>query len=217
MALPPSPCVAKAHASQMAPWVYCPPFSRMPGRIALDVAGLERGVGIEGRREEEGDPVVRPHQLALGGGDRGRGVRRVGGAGEHRPGLGDRIDPAGAAARGAERRAVVEIGAPVPGAVPAVLFQRGLELPRRGRASARRGRRGRAARRAARGAARVAHRNQPSQTLSPLPPAPTRFMPSFQSPVPISGRPCAPVARFRSMPRTQCSKSGCVRSTMRGW
>ena len=35
-------------------------------------------------------------------------------------------------------------------------------------------------------------KNQPFQTLSPLPRAPTLFMPSFQSPVPISGRPCAP-------------------------
>ena len=33
-------------------------------------------------------------------------------------------------------------------------------------------------------------------------------MPSFQSPVPISGRPCAPVARLRSRPRAQCSNSG---------
>ena len=33
----------------------------------------------------------------------------------------------------------------------------------------------------------VACRSQPSQTLSPLPRSPTRFMPSFQSPVPISG------------------------------
>ncbi len=32
------------------------------------------------------------------------------------------------------------------------------------------------------------HRNQPSQTLSPRPSTPTRFMPSFQSPLPISGR-----------------------------
>ena len=39
-------------------------------------------------------------------------------------------------------------------------------------------------------------RNQPSQTLSPLPPSPTRFMPSFQSPVPISGRPCSPTVRL---------------------
>ena len=38
----------------------------------------------------------------------------------------------------------------------------------------------------------TAIRKNASQTLSPLPPAPTRFMPSFQSPAPISGRPCAP-------------------------
>ena len=35
----------------------------------------------------------------------------------------------------------------------------------------------------------VAYSNQPSQTLSPVPPSPTRFIPSFQSPVPIKGRP----------------------------
>ena len=33
--------------------------------------------------------------------------------------------------------------------------------------------------------ASVACRNQPSHTLSPFPPSPTRSMPSFQSPVPI--------------------------------
>ena len=49
------------------------------------------------------------------------------------------------------------------------------------------------------------HRKKPSQTLSPLPPAPTRFMPSLQSPEPISGKPCAPKRRPCSMARTQCS------------
>ena len=49
------------------------------------------------------------------------------------------------------------------------------------------------------------HRNQPSQTDSPRPSWPTRFMPSFQSPVPISGRPWLPTARLRSMVRAQCS------------
>ena len=39
------------------------------------------------------------------------------------------------------------------------------------------------------------------------PPRPTRFMPSFQSPLPISGRPCAPAVRPLSIARTQCSKS----------
>jgi hypothetical protein len=38
-------------------------------------------------------------------------------------------------------------------------------------------------------AVRAAWRNQPSQMLSPFPCSPTLFMPSFQSPVPISGNP----------------------------
>ena len=49
------------------------------------------------------------------------------------------------------------------------------------------------------------HRNQASQTDSPRPSWPTRFMPSFQSPVPISGRPCRPVARLLSIARAPCS------------
>ena len=42
-------------------------------------------------------------------------------------------------------------------------------------------------------------------TLSPLPSAPTRFMPSFQSPPPISGSPRAPNAKLRRIARIQCS------------
>jgi hypothetical protein len=38
----------------------------------------------------------------------------------------------------------------------------------------------------------TSQKKKPSQTLSPRPWWPTSFMPSFQSPVPISGRPCAP-------------------------
>ena len=83
-----------------------------------------------------------------------------------------------------------------------------LERPREPRASLpialRRDRASPRARRRANGR-QEATRNQPSQTLSPCPRAPTRFMPSFQSPVPISGRPCAPVARLTSIARTQCS------------
>ena len=54
----------------------------------------------------------------------------------------------------------------------------------------------------------VTHKNQPSQTLSPRPSAPTRFMPSFQSPSPIKGSPCDPAVRARSSARRQCSISG---------
>src|SRR5437867_10708033 len=47
--------------------------------------------------------------------------------------------------------------------------------------------------------------NQASQTLSPLPPSPTRLKPSFQSPPPISGNPCGPEVAARLMARRQCS------------
>ena len=60
------------------------------------------------------------------------------------------------------------------------------------------------------------YRNQPSQTLSPRPATPTRFMPSFQSPVPNSGRPCEPMARLESRPRTQCSNSEAAPGGFRG-
>src|SRR5947207_2096415 len=56
-----------------------------------------------------------------------RGAGGVGGPRKHRPRLRDRIDAAFGVAGGAERRPVVEIGAPVPVAVPGLALQRGLE------------------------------------------------------------------------------------------
>jgi cyclic beta-1,2-glucan synthetase len=53
----------------------------------------------------------------------------------------------------------------------------------------------------------VACRNQPSQTLSPLPCSPTRFMPSFQSPVPNNGNPCSPTTSERSIARQAWSNT----------
>src|SRR2546421_1552860 len=47
--------------------------------------------------------------------------------------------------------------------------------------------------------------NQASQTLSLLPPSPTRLRPSFQSPPPISGSPCGPEVAERATARRQCS------------
>ncbi|MDT4827103.1 hypothetical protein FQZ97_604380 [compost metagenome] len=55
------------------------------------------------------------------------------------------------------------------------------------------------------------HRNHASHTDSPRPSWPTRFMPSFQSPVPISGRPCTPVFRLRSMARAPWSNTVAMR------
>ncbi len=53
-------------------------------------------------------------------------------------------------------------------------------------------------------------RKKPSHVLSPRPARPTRFIPSFQSPAPNSGSPCAPLVMLLSIARTQCSNSGAV-------
>jgi hypothetical protein len=66
-------------------------------------------------------------------------------------------------------------------------------------------------------AARTVYRNQPSQTLSPRPLLPTRFMPSFQSPVPMNGSPWAPTARLRSRAATQWSNSEADSGERSGW
>lgn len=60
--------------------------------------------------------------------------------------------------------------------------------------------------------------SQPSHTLSPCPSAPTRFMPSFQSPVPMSGSPCRPVSSMHwSNARAQCSNSEADSPDGMGW
>ncbi len=109
----------------------------------------------------------------------------------------------------AERSAVVEERPQIPLAVPRGTFQRGLEIGRP-RTPLRRDRMSRAPRRVRRMHSRIACRNHPSQTLSPLPSAPTRFMPSFQSPFPISGSSCGPSRQPCSSARAQCSHSGAV-------
>ncbi len=95
------------------------------GQVALDVAGIERRV-VERRREEQDQPVAAAHQELVDRRHGARRARRVGGARDHRPGLGDRVDPALVVRGRAERRAVVEVGAPVPVAVPGLALERRL-------------------------------------------------------------------------------------------
>ncbi len=52
---------------------------------------------------------------------------------------------------------------------------------------------------------------KPIHTLSPLPCSPIRFMPSFQSPPPISGRPCTPMRSPCLTASMACSYSVAVR------
>ena len=159
--------------------------------VALDVAGLQ-GALVERRVEELDQLVVAAHQTLLDRVHRRSGPRRVRDAGDHRPGLRDRVDLAFVVLGRAEGRAVVEVRPAVPGAVPGVRLQ---GRPQRlGPLPAPGSHRAASPRRSASvaNAFSTVTKNQPFQTLSPLPSAPTRFMPSFQSPVPIRGNPCGP-------------------------
>src|SRR5207302_9177495 len=92
--------------------------------VALDVTRLKYPP-VEGRVEELDELAVGAHQTPF---DRGQGLSRalrVGGTGDHRPGLREGVDLALVVLGRAERGAVVEVGAAVPAAVPGVLLQRG--------------------------------------------------------------------------------------------
>ena len=154
----------------MAAWLYWPPFSRMPGRIALDVAGIARRP-VEGRREQQRQAVVAPDQLLVDATPSPCAARAGSAApGEHGPGLRDRVDPAFVARRRAERRAVVEGSRagtsrrPRPRARAPRAADVGMGAPASARVRAR------ACLGERREQARASRsRNQPSQTLSPLP------------------------------------------------
>ncbi len=96
------------------------------GQIPLDVTGIE-GRPVEGGREEEHQPVAAAHEVFLDGRHGAAAPIVVPGAGEDGPGLRDRVDPALLVLRGAERRSVVEIGAPVPVPVPGFPLDRHLQ------------------------------------------------------------------------------------------
>ena len=94
----------------------------------MNVSGIER-CPIEGWREEQNQLVIAADELLVHRRHRGRGVSGLRGAGDHTPRLRDRIDSTFGARGRTERRSIVEVGPPVPGAVPAVLLER---LPERG-------------------------------------------------------------------------------------
>ena len=93
------------------------------GHVALDVAGLERAA-IKRRREQQDHLIRIADQTILHRRHCLTRPLRVGGSGDDRPRLGDRIDLTLLVLRRAERSAVVEVCPPVPAAVPGVLLQR---------------------------------------------------------------------------------------------
>ena len=93
-------------------------------QVAADVAGIHRGT-IEGRSQQQDHACVAADQMRA---DRVHGAFVTSGrrrSREHRPGLRDGIDAALLVLRRAEGRAVVEVGAPVPVAVPGPVERRG--------------------------------------------------------------------------------------------
>ena len=175
------------------------------GRVALDVPGLLRRA-IERRREQQHDLRPSPDEVRADRVHRAVREPRRGRAGEHRPGLGDRVDRALVALRRAERRAVVVVPAPVPLAVPGPL-QRATRggPPRRG--SGRPGRALRAPRRAARSRRGPRGGRSRARRSRRAPPAPRGSSRRSSRRSPMSGRPWAPEVSPRSRARTQCSKS----------
>src|SRR5258708_3736371 len=93
------------------------------GQIALDVARVVLGV-IERRREEKNHSLVLPYQMVVHRVHRGPSAIGRASAREHGPTLGDGIDLTLGLRDGAERTAIVEVRATVPGAVPSVPFDR---------------------------------------------------------------------------------------------
>ena len=98
-----------------------------PRHVALDVAGVERRL-VERWREQLDHARVSPHQLHADGIHGALCPSQRRGAGEHGPALRDRIDPAFLGLGGAQRRAVVEVGAAIPVTIPGLLEHRGHAL-----------------------------------------------------------------------------------------
>ena len=162
------------------------------GHVALDVAGagrhaIERGRRGAARCRRRGGRAVRPPPPWPGARARDRRRPKSPPTTARSRRSGTRRSPS---SRAASRRRSTRGGT---SRRPSALRSPRVDLrgvpPIVGRARRHR----RAARTTSANGRRIETRNQPSQTLSPLPPAPTRFMPSFQSPVPMSGRPWAPV------------------------
>ena len=179
------------------------------GRIAHDVAGMRLGM-IERRREQSHEAIARRQPGAtigrFHGAPRARGIGRTAIA-PPRIARGNRSAlPCWRASRAASRRRRSRAD---------TIRRPSMSVRQRATAPPARARHARRlpesfARHSRANESRTAQRNQASQTLSPRPSMPTRFIPSFQSPVPISGRPCGPRFQARSMARRQWSHSGAV-------
>ena len=135
--------------------------------VAFDVAGIQ-GRLVEGRIEELDQRGVAAHEARVDGVHRHARIAAASPAPESTDQLcAKRIDLAFGVAGRAERRAVVEIGAAIPFAVPAVLLDVLAQLGRPRRRSARRSARRRAAARVRRTASARRTGRTPARRFRP--------------------------------------------------
>jgi hypothetical protein len=155
------------------------------GDVALDVAGLQIGF-VEGRVEQLDDLLVAPHQALVDRRHRLAGAHRIAA-----PEMTAQLwliesiwhsslldEPSGVPSSNQARRYQA------PSQAWASMLLRSCAACGAAQLGKGRRRRGHAP---GRQTAQILDRNHASHTLSPLPSLPTRFMPSFQSPQPISG------------------------------
>ena len=101
-------------------------------RITPDIAGIVARP-VERRREQQRQSDVAANQVTFQRLHCQGGARGIGGSGQHRPGLGNGVDPAFLAVFRTEPRSVIERRTAIPLAVPGLALERLFE---RGRMSA---------------------------------------------------------------------------------
>src|SRR4029079_14803508 len=89
------------------------------GHVTLDVARMLIR-SIERRRQQQDERVLAPDKTSIHRVHGSARPARVADPGQHRPALRDRVDLAFRIAGRTERRAVVEVGASIPRAVPGI-------------------------------------------------------------------------------------------------
>ena len=97
--------------------------------VSANVSGLEIG-RIERRIEKLDQPMVAANQTRIHRGHRGARARAVARAGKNRPALRDGVDLTLGIVDRTERRAVIEVGAAIPLAIPRIVLNPLVQLHR---------------------------------------------------------------------------------------
>src|SRR5664279_5050995 len=111
----------KGHGGPDCPMRVLAAILTHPRYVAADVAWIQLRL-VERRVKQLDQPGLTAYEVFVDSLHGLFSARRIGYAREHGPALRDGIDPAFGAGFRPERRAVVEIGTAIPGAIPALLI-----------------------------------------------------------------------------------------------